>query len=370
MKAAVITRHAISNYGSLLQALATQKVIEKTGCQCEIIDYIRTDENYKNVEKTLVKQKPDWSSNPLKKALYLALRQPESILAGRRFAKTRKEHLNLTRLYSSPGQLKSSPPEADIYITGSDQVWGPVADGAIDCSYCLNFVNKGRKSAFGSSFGKTEFSDDVKGIFKKYLSAYDNIAVREDSAVDFLYELGIEAEQVLDPTLLLTADEWSAYIKSVPHKEYVLVYQIHNDKRLGEYAQRAAEKLGLRLIRISPFLHQINREGKLVLCPDMGEFLAYVKNAALMITDSFHGTAFAINFNTDFIEILPNNNTESRNLSILRLTDLGDRIPGDIHDMSLVDKKIDFSFANKKLTEAREKSLKILKEIIDGQNKN
>lgn len=367
MKAAVITRHAISNYGSLLQALATQKAIEKLGCECEIIDYIRADENFKNVEKTLLKSKPEWNSNPLKKFVYLALRQPESVIAGKKFEKTRRKLLKLTREYTSPEQLFDNPPNADIYITGSDQVWGPVADGKLDYSYCLNFVGNVRKAAFGSSFGKTTFSDDIKDSFKKYLSDYEQIAVREDSAVNFLKELGIEARQALDPTLLLSADDWGEYLKEIPHKDYVLVYQIHNDSRLGEYAKRAAEKRGLKLIRVSPSLHQINREGKLVYNPDMGEFLSYIKNAALMITDSFHGTAFAINFNTDFIEVLPNNNTESRNLSILKLTNLSDRIPKDIKDLSLVNQTIDFSYSNEKIKEAREKSLAILREILDEQ---
>ena len=99
MKVAVITRHAITNYGSLLQAYSTQKVIESLGHSCEIIDYIRADESYREHEKTLLKRKPNWYSNPLKRMLYLALREPESIAAGKKFEKERKEILNLTRLY-------------------------------------------------------------------------------------------------------------------------------------------------------------------------------------------------------------------------------------------------------------------------------
>ncbi len=367
MKAAVITRHAISNYGSLLQAMATQKIIEKMGCECEIIDYIRTDEDYKNVEKTLIKQKPEWNNNPIKKATYLALRQPESLFAGKKFAKMRTKHLKLTRPYFSPNQLKSNPPDADIYITGSDQVWGPTADGKVDFTYCLNFIKNGRKAAFASSFGKTSLNEDIKDNYKKYLSLYESIAVRENNAVDYLREVGICSSQVLDPTLLLTRDEWGEVLKEVPKKDYVLVYQIHNDKRLGEYAKRAAKKLGLKLIRVSPSLHQISREGKLILCPDLGEFLAYIKNASLIITDSFHGTAFAINYNTDFVEILPNNNTESRNISILSLTGLQNRILKDYDDLRLVDEKIDFSYANKQIENEREKSLIILKDILYGR---
>ena len=80
MKVSVITRHAITNYGSLLQAMATQRVIEELGHNCEIIDYIREDESYSQHEKTLLKRKKEWNRNPIKKGLYLAIRQPESIV--------------------------------------------------------------------------------------------------------------------------------------------------------------------------------------------------------------------------------------------------------------------------------------------------
>ena len=93
MKIAVITRHAITNYGSLLQAFATQVTIEKLGYECEIINYIRKDESYKNHEKTLLKRKTEWNRNPIKKIVYLLLRQPESCLAGKKFECEQNKYL-------------------------------------------------------------------------------------------------------------------------------------------------------------------------------------------------------------------------------------------------------------------------------------
>lgn len=100
-KVSVITRHAITNYGSLLQSLATQKMIEKMGYECEIVNYIRDDESYSKHELTLLKKKPNWYNNPVKRMTYLLLRQPESILAGRKFEKVRNETLNLSKLYTT-----------------------------------------------------------------------------------------------------------------------------------------------------------------------------------------------------------------------------------------------------------------------------
>lgn len=246
MKVAVITRHAISNYGSLLQAMATQKIISDFGCECQIIDYIRDDEAYRNQEKTLLKRKPSFNKNLLKRFVYLAFRKPESVFAGKRFEKMRRKYLNLTKEYSDIRQLKDAKPAADVYMTGSDQVWGPVMDGTYDSE---------------------------------------------------------------------------------------------------------------------TFFHQFARSGKLKCCPDISGFLSYIKNAKCLITDSFHGTAFAINFNTPFVEVLPDV-TSTRNVSILRLTGLTDRVLRDESDVELAFKPIDFSFANQVLEDKRKEGMAILSEML------
>lgn len=367
MKVAVITRHAIANYGSLLQAFATQKVVEKLGYSCEIIDYIRDDESYRNHEKTLLARKKEWNNNPVKKLLYLALRQPESIATGKRFEKEQKRYLNLTQRYSSQNQLSKGKPIADVYMTGSDQVWGPVEDGSYDSSYCLSFTEKSDKRiAYAASFGRVDMSPRQEEYFKRWLGRYDHIAVREDSAIDLLKTMGIEADQVLDPTLLLNESFWTEYMAPIKAKNYILVYQIHNDKRVGEYAKKVAVSMGLPLIRISASFHQITREGKFIWCPSTGEFLSYIKNAKCLITDSFHGTAFAINLHTPFVEVLPNNNTGTRNLSILKVTGLNGRILDRDGDTTLAEKPIDFAKTEKLLEEKRKESIALLNRMIAG----
>lgn len=366
MKVAVITRHAITNYGSLLQALATQQVIENLGHTCEIIDYIRDDESYIHHEKTLLMRKPEWNNNPIKKMLYLTLRQPESIAAGRKFEREQAKYLHLTKRYTNLEQLSCDKPIADVYMTGSDQVWGPTENGTYDSSYCLSFTDDSDKRiAYAASFGRTEMKNETENYFKNWLSRYDHIAVREDSAVKLLKKSGFESVQVLDPTLLLDSTFWIRITKPIKEKKFILVYQLHNDKHVGEYAQKVAKAMGLPLIRVSTSFHQISREGKFVWCPTIGEFLSYIKDAECLITDSFHGTAFAINFNTPFVEVLPNNNTGTRNISILKMTGLSDQILKNDNDTLLAQKKIDFSDANRIIVQKRKESLQILKEMIE-----
>jgi len=365
MKIAVITRHGITNYGSLLQTMATQQVIENMGHSSEIIDYIRQDETYYTYEKTILKRKPDWNNNLLKRMVYLGLRQPGSVLAGKKFEAARKKYLKLSRRYSSKEELKKMKPEADIFMTGSDQVWGPVANGGYDPSYCLSFTDENDiRIAYAASFGHTEMTDKLSAYYQKWLSRYDSIAVREDSAVKLVQNLDLDACQVIDPTLLLDAEYWSQYLKPIRNGKYILIYQLHNDKKLDRYAKKVAREKKLPLIRISVSFQQIFRQGRFKWAPELGAFLSYIKNAECMITDSFHGAAFAINFNTPFVQILPNNNTGTRNMSILKLTGLTDRILMDEENTSLASQPVDFSKANAILSEERKRSLAVLNEMI------
>ena len=366
MKVAVITRHSINNYGSLLQAIATQSVIEALGHECVIIDYVRNDESIREREKTELSKKGAWNNSAMRRMLYLVMRQPESILSGFRFEKMQKQFLNLTRRYSHRDELITRKPIADCYMTGSDQVWGPVGKGEYDDCYCLSFTEESDKRfSYASSFGHTEFTPELEQYYKKWLSRYKQLLVREDTAQIMLSEWGLNAQQVIDPTLLLPKEFWKKYISKRQIKEkYILIYQLHNNERLGKYAATLAEKEGLKLLRVSQSLHQITREGKLVWCPGIGEFLSLIDNAECMITDSFHGTAFAINLNTPFIEVLPNNNTGTRNMSILRLTGLTNRVLGEKDDFDIIKTRINYDAVNKIVEDERNRSIILLDKML------
>lgn len=362
----VITRHAPSNYGSLLQSIATITILERLGHTCEIIDYIRDDEHGLKAVITSLNGKQGWNGNPLKKLAYIAFRYPEEKTAEIKFSRMRKKYLKLTGRCRTHEDLKQL--DADVFMTGSDQVWGPTLNGRYDEAYFLSFVTGKPRTAYAASFGRTDFTPQILAEYKKLLSTYSGIAVRENSAVDLLTQMGIPcAGQVLDPTLLLTGEEWSKRIKRNIEGKYVLVYQLHNNPVLTDYALRFARHTGLPLYRISPTFHQIRRGGKFIYLPDLDEFLSYIKNCTYFLTDSFHGTAFALNFNKQFIEILPNNKTGSRNQSILQLTGLTDRILTDFNDFSMADKVIEYTSVNNILAKERQKSIAILKSLLSDR---
>lgn len=368
----VITRHAPSNYGSLLQSIATQTVINRLGYECEIIDYQRRDERGLKMILNLVSRKRDFNS-PLKKMFYIAVRYPIEKYAQCRFDRMRNRYLEMTKRCVTLEDL--SQLDADAFMTGSDQVWGPVMTGMYDAAYFLQFATgRAKRLSYAASFGKTNFDATTTREYQRMLVSYDKITVREDSAVQMIEAWGAEncRGQVLDPTLLLNVDEWTDLLidekmqAKYANRKYILVYQIHNDKQLSSYALRLAAYTGLKLLRVNPFMHQVRRGGKLLLCPDVAEFLSLIKNATYIVTDSFHGTCFSLIFEKQFIEILPNNATGTRNQSILALTGLSDRIVTDFDDFSIIDKMINYQPVREILTKERERSIKILKYLLDS----
>jgi len=371
MKIAVITRHAITNYGSLLQTYATQKVLQNMGHEVAIIDYIRNDEDYSTITKVLLKKSPKWNSNPIMRAIYYTIQSPEYILMGKKFEKLRKKNLLLTKTkFNNLDQLTREKPIADIYCTGSDQVWGPIGYELYDPAYFLAFTGPEDKCiSYAASFGKTVFDEKTKAAYSELLKKYITLTVREKSAFEIVRYMGFgDVRQVLDPTLLLTCEEWNSLIKKEILTKYVLIYQLHTNLKMDQYAKDFAKKVGLPLIRITPTPHHIVRGGKPVLLPDLGIFLSYIKNAEYMITDSFHGTAFAINFNTQFIDINPGL-TATRNLSILELTGLTNRMLTSYDDFSFLSQKIDFAPVNERIKMERLRSLQWLSSTLDGMRK-
>lgn len=360
----VITRHAPSNYGSVLQAMATVRVLENMGHNASIIDYERLDERAAAKVKTEGKMK---YSSPLKQLVYNIIRYPIEAYAEKRFDAMRKRYLKMTPLIHTHEELAQL--EADVFMTGSDQVWGPMVNGEPDCAYFLSFVpDEVKKVAYSGSFGRTKFDEVTIDNYKSLLARYDKIAVREDSAVKMFHDWGLTncIGQVLDPTLLLDKQAWLNLlgIQDEGEQPYVLVYQIHNDANLSGYAKAFAAHKNLKLKRVSASAHQIVRGGQFCLCLGIKDFIRLFLGAKYVVTDSFHGTCFSLILQKQFIEILPNNATGTRNMSILQLTGLSNRIVRDFSDYSLGEQVIDYGLVNEKLMLERQHSLQIMQKLL------
>ena len=374
MKVDIITRHSVPNYGSLLQSYATQKVIEKMGFEAEIINYTRYEERYNNLVNTLIKGKK-WDKNIVTRTIYKMIQTPNYARMYKKFEKYRKNFLKESKLeYGNLQELKDNIPEADVYCSGSDQIWGKIGTVEYDEAYFLQFVENKQKRciAYSSSFGKEDINGELEKNICKLLKNYNDILVREDTAKSILKKHGFEnVEQVLDPTLLLNREQWSELANKTKnkYKKYILVYQLHDNKKFDKYAKEFSKRTGLKLLRISPSIYHITRSGKLVYLPDQYEFLSLFENAEYVLTDSFHATVFSIIFNRKFIDILPGK-TSTRIISMLNLTGLQNRILTKYDDFSFINKDIDFEKCNAIIEVERQKSMKLLKNAIIGENNN
>lgn len=364
-KIAVITRHSIFNYGSLLQTIATQESIKRLGYECVIIDYQREDEDYHKIAGVLV-AKTRWNKNFITRMIYKVLQSPKFYIMGRHFEKMRQNVIETTKKYTSLSELTADKPIADTYLTGSDQVWGPIGSDEFDPAYFLSFTDDfDIRISYAASFGRVKFTEHSIEEFKKYLKRYQAITVREKSAKKIIEDMGIvPVKQVLDPTLLLNKEYWDRFIQGVFPKDYILIYQLHNNPQMMEYAYKLAEHTGLKLVTMSSTAqHLMHKGSKHVFLPDLSQWLGYIKNARFMITDSFHGTAFAINLNTQFVNVLPEK-TSTRNQSILELTGLEKRVVQNYSDFSLFDEMIDFEQINQIISEKRKESMEILMNLL------
>lgn len=358
----VITLQNIRNYGSVLQALATQHVMETLGLDCNFIDYWLCGSN------TLKGRIGMWKSkNALTMLLKLAVLYPSFAKDSKVFRRFNEKYLHLLPgTYTNEEELKSLPITSDIYCTGSDQTWNSAWNMGIKPELFLSFVpDTVKKISYAASIGKPKLDDWEKEETKQLLSRYDAISVREKSAVDICKDLGIDSTQVLDPTLQVSREFWLSIASPRLYKErYVLVYQLNTNKAFDQYAKEYARRRRCKLVRFCVRHYQALRPGKALVIPKPEDFVSAIAYADTVITDSFHATAFSANINVPMICIYPNE-FSSRLASILALLKLEDRHLTDYDDFSFVDRnKMDFTHVNEILEREREVGYTYLKKAI------
>ena len=364
MKAAVITLHSVCNYGTQLQAYATQEKLKQYFDDVVFIDYKRPDTYGVKLLKTFTK------GNILKAPVIL----PTILYWKRNFGGFQKKYLNLTsKKYLSLEDFNNFEDVADIYFSGSDQVWNTGWNHGIIPPMYLSFLDDSKpRYSYSSSFGTSVLEDEYIQETKKYLEKYKMISVREDSGVKIVKEqLGIEnCIRIVDPTLALEADFWR---KIAPKKkikgDYILIYNLNRSKEFDNYAEKLAKKTGMKLYRFCTRLDQIFRNGKSLIMPEILDFITLVDNAKFVLTDSFHATAFSINLNTEPICIYPNNYS-GRLSSFLELVESTQRHVKDYDDFDVIDRHTDFNRVNEILDKEREKIDDFLKRIVKENGGN
>ncbi|WNR43506.1 polysaccharide pyruvyl transferase family protein [Paenibacillus roseipurpureus] len=358
MKVDLITLHAVKNYGSVLQAFATQEKFKEYGCDVRILNYIRPDVTDENLMTT-------WCGNNLLKKIVLL---PSFYRWKKIFGGFIRDYLNLSdKVFSNEDDFIDFQSDADIYCTGSDQVWNSGWNNGVIKPLYLNFApENSRKFAYAASFGNSVLSENEVAQTKELIEKYDYISVREESGLGILEEQYMfkKSCQIIDPTLVMPASFWRKYTKKPKiDGDYVLVYQLNNNKLFDKFAAEFAKKNKLKLIRFCTRYDQIIKNGKSILIPEMFDFVSLIDNARYVITDSLHATAFSINLNTEPVCIYPQN-YGSRIESLLNLFEIGSRHLKDYNDFDIVNRQIDFSKVNQILDRERIKVDAFLKMVL------
>lgn len=312
----IITIHFGTNHGSVLQAYALSNYLTSIGYCVKIIDYV--PERYKI-----------WNSLVLRKRgkypfVFLCAYYPIAVIKSMRIRKIfesfLKQNLNLTKRYSSKEELKKNPPKADIYISGSDQVWNDDYNGSCEYSYFLDFVSSDAKRiAYAASFGKEDVSNsEYLDKIEPLLKSFDEISVREKDAQNILNKIGVDSVFVVDPVFLFTRQQWIDFGTKIEKKEpYILVYVMDGlYKELLDYAQKIKEQTGYHIYVVA--FRKINdkRIEKCFCFANPKDFVGLVSQADVVVTNSFHGTAFSVLFQKDFLTI-GKRKYNSRMLSLL-----------------------------------------------------
>jgi hypothetical protein len=350
MKVLVITIHSILNYGSVLQTYALNRFLRDRGHDAQVIDY---RPNYKKSIKGLLQ-------GAVVKALFAV---PYHIALGK-FNSFMQKNIKTTKAYTGES-LRADPPQSDVYVVGSDQVWNRTYPCGTDGAYYLDFVKSGKKVAYAASIGRSGIPQDELLQLKDNVQGFDRISFREKSAKEQMEHVGLtDTTYVFDPVFLLDKSHYAQLAPKPCKSNYLLIYTVEHVPMLSKAAEYIAKQLGLEVITIGGFRRKVGF-GEFDRCAGPVDFLAYLQGASFILTSSFHCTAFSIILNRNFAVVLPPKNPE-RLCDILQTTGLEDKLIQDEKDFERVIKDVDFSHANVQIAKYREMSSQFILNAIES----
>lgn len=361
-KIGIVTYYKIYNYGSILQAYALSEKINSLGYESEIIDYLDdTQSCFSEIKKKTYRNRILTSL----KSPFLFFSTISTKLKGNKFVanisssqKQKFDDFMYKYLKLSKTDILNDKDYFSGFVCGSDQVWQLSAPGLHELYY-LRFTSPDKRIAYAPSFGSQTIPWYNKKRLIKYLSEFSNISVRENSGVEIIKNLlNIEVPQVLDPVLLVENSFWNQFITSTTNK-YIVGYFIGDISNYIETIQNIEKKVGTKMILINSGKKQnIDRE-TIEARPE--EFVNLIANSEYVLTDSLHGTEFAIVFKKNFLVLERNYVTvpeqKTRLISLLQLLNLENRYKTSLDKVDeLYIENINYNTIDQILNKERKKS--------------
>ena len=375
MKTGLVTFYHIHHYGAALQAAATERAVETLGHECEIIDYFVNQDN-------ALFRRPTGLGSAAADA-HTALHYQALKTRYERFEQFSRDHLRISaHRYLSAAELRQAQLPYDAILSGSDQIWNPkiFPNGHFDPVFFGAFSDR-RKIAYAPSFGIPKVPEDMEQELRSYLGAFSHLSVRERQGQAIVTEVtGQTVPVVLDPTLLLTAEQWSAAAsrhmvaqggrQALTPQGYILCYCINRPGALAPYIQEFARRSGLPVVQLCGIRQKVHPKARCILDAGPAEFLELFENAAFVFTNSFHGTVFSTQFRVPFFTAVSPaelaDPESSRTFSLLSRLGLSDRIVGQ-GSTDALETPVDWDPVKPRLLAARAASLEYLRAALENR---
>ncbi len=325
-KIGILTYHNADNYGAVLQALALVMVLKGQGHDAEIIDYTTVGHikayNFFNFNGTL------------KSILNIILGLPNYFRLKRRhnkFASFRTSNLPMTRRYVDKKDFLDNLPDVDVIITGSDQVFNVWENKELSVYYLPFFHTKIKKIAYAPSFGRSEFTPSIDEKMRGALSDFDALSCREKMGAQHIEELtGKDCSLVVDPVLLLNSEAWGKMCtqQTVYNEPYILIYDLLGGPYLVNLVKQLNKGKNYKIVCITTkkFLKRPYFVDKMIWDASPLEFVGWFKDASYVVTDSFHGSAFATVFKKPLVSLVINEKASERLYTLLSYVESKEKI--------------------------------------------
>lgn len=356
MKVGIVTLYGNFNYGNRLQNYALHHVLEK---YCEQVETLTAD-NFSMGIKGKIKRYIEKRNGKYK------FKRIQDLKRERSFDRFTSNNIPTKIFSTQDGKIPQSvSKEYDVFVVGSDQVWNPLFWFDSDMSselynYCLGFTDN-KKISYAASFGVDDISVVWKKRMKPLITKFNNISVREESGIELVEELGMKAELVLDPTLLLEAKEWRKLESDfVKEKKYILTYFLGKQPDyIIDEIKACSDKQQVKIINLYDSENEYYKYG-----PEV--FLELIDKAEVVYTDSFHAVVFSIIFHTEFVVFKRNHANQSDMSSRIRTLLRTVGIKDGLSDANIIYNS-DFDRYNECLELERKKSLSFLKTALNSE---
>ena len=389
-KTAIVSCYFQPNYGSMLQALATQMALDELGYDNETICIDGLNREIRTAKIRYFARASLTSDILLSKAGMAMARMRRKLSRGtytqmmqarlQAFSEFQTGHFRMSESYGSRAELTQACAEKySAVLVGSDQLWLP-ANIAADY-YTLSFVPDSVNTiAYATSFGQSQLPRASERAAMKFLSCIRHIGVREKSGQKIVAKLtGRRVPVVADPTLLFDGREWMRVQQEAPlfEGEYIFCYFLGNNPRHREFASRLSAETGCRIVALQHVDEYVRSDedyaDETPWAVGPGDFLNLIRNAQWVLTDSYHCTAFSMQYERKFFTFRryhrkTKQSTNSRLDTLLAQCGVTERLlSGEEEISACTGLEIDFADVHSRIARLREYSWKYLTDALEDR---